>query len=252
MGALRNLRRLIMFKNRLMQLPSDLCTCDSLVEVNFFNNRLIRVPASLERLTKLENVNFGGNKLKTFLRPSGWKRATRLALMSNTIVRLPSFEGMDSLEQLQLGQTAMDELPVLGRMPKLQLLDVSRSCLLSLRPEIGELPDLRSLSASDNKITVIPRELGGCRTIQTLNLANNNITEIPAELGGCESLRIILMRNNRITTVPAALLRLSKIVRVDLEGNPLEAADDGTVETVRALRAVCLDRSGFCKAPDGF
>lgn len=252
MGTLRLLRRLIMYKNRMTQLPSELCTCEALEEVNFFNNKLIRVPPSLERLEKLDNVNFGGNRLKTFLKPAAWKSATRLALMSNTIVTLPSFEGMTNLRQLQLGQTVIDELPKLGHMPKLQLLDASRSCLVSLPAELGSLPDLRSLAASDNKLVAIPPQLGASKTLTTLNLANNAITVIPDELGNCESLKVLLMRKNKLSAVPGALLRLAKIERIDVELNPLEFRDADTKETLRSLRAVCTDKKGFCKAPPGF
>ena len=137
-------------------------------------------------------------------------------------------------------------------MPKLQLLDASRSCLVSLPAELGSLPDLRSLAASDNKLVAIPPQLGASRTLTTLNLANNSITVIPDELGNCESLKVLLMRKNKLSAVPGALLRLGKIERIDVELNPLEFRDAETKETLRALRAVCVDKKGFCKAPPGF
>lgn len=90
----------------------------TLAQLNLFNNRIIRVPASFEKLANLDDVNFGGNRLKTFVRPGGWKRMTRLAIQWNMIVILPSFEGADNLRQLQVNDNQIEEMPVLGAMTK--------------------------------------------------------------------------------------------------------------------------------------
>lgn len=50
--------------NRLEEIPVELCSLDTLVEINLTNNNLIRLPQQLYNLSRLSRLYLARNKLK--------------------------------------------------------------------------------------------------------------------------------------------------------------------------------------------
>lgn len=88
------------------------------------------------------------------------------------------------------------ELPnSIGRMKKLNNLNVDRNALISLPPEIGNLTNLGVLSLRDNKLTKLPNELGNCAALHVLDVSGNRLQYLPYSLVNLQLKAVWLSEN---------------------------------------------------------
>jgi len=243
-GQLTNLKVLSAFKYALSKLPDEIGQCQALNDVNFFNNKLIRLPPSFSGLTSLLNLNVGGNKLKTLPKTDQWTNLAEFKCHQNTLVMLPTFEGMTALTFLKMDMNrALRELPEFGSgMTSLTHLEVN-SCDFSALPDsICTMSALETLNCQGNKIEVLP-ELA-LPNLDILNCSSNKLSALPDSLGKCTSLRVFFFQSNSVVTVPSVLEGLEKLERVMCMGNPL---DPGSAEVLGTIASTCKRNSGWLK-----
>ena len=57
-------------------------------------------------------------------------------------------------------------------------------------------------------------------------LNDNFLVELPSDLARLRNLRVLRAENNRLRSVPIAVLRLAKLERLELAGNPIDANEE--------------------------
>lgn len=100
------------------------------------------------------------------------------------------------MQELILTENFLVELPhSLGRMCKLNNLNVDRNALASLPSEIGNLTNLGVLSLRDNKLTKLPAELGNCVLLHVLDVSGNRLQNLPYSLVNLQLKAVWLSEN---------------------------------------------------------
>ncbi|KPP69638.1 leucine-rich repeat and calponin-like domain-containing protein 3-like [Scleropages formosus] len=145
-------------RNRLPELPVEVCTFVSLESLNLHQNCLRSLPEGLVHLQALTYLNISRNQLSTLPAP---------------VCSLP------------LKDVSCNEIQVLppqvGQLEALRDLNIRRNNLVRLPPELAELPLVR-LDFSCNKVTSIPVCYRNLRHLQSIVLDNNPLQSPPAQI----------------------------------------------------------------------
>ncbi|XP_009132081.1 probably inactive leucine-rich repeat receptor-like protein kinase At5g58150 [Brassica rapa] len=112
----------------------------------------------------------------------------------------------------------------IGKMIKLQSLDLSRNKITSLPSDLWSLDSLKHLNLSSNLISdPLPSNIGNFVSLQTLDLSFNTFSgEIPASISSLVGLTTLSLNNNAFQSVlPPGLLNCRSLVSIDLSSNRL-------------------------------
>uniref|UniRef100_A0A673FTR0 Leucine-rich repeat and calponin homology domain-containing protein 3-like n=1 Tax=Sinocyclocheilus rhinocerous TaxID=307959 RepID=A0A673FTR0_9TELE len=170
-------------RNRLTELPVEVCMFVSLENLNLYQNCLRSLPESLINLQSLTYLNISRNQLSTL--PSHLCRLPLKVLIAcnNKLVSLP--EDLGKLRQLTELDVSCNEIqtlpPQIGQLEALRDLNIRRNHLVRLPPELAELPLVR-LDFSCNKVTTIPVCYRNLRHLQSIILDNNPLQNPPAQV----------------------------------------------------------------------
>ncbi|XP_067276034.1 DISP complex protein LRCH3 isoform X2 [Pseudorasbora parva] len=170
-------------RNRLTELPMDVCMFVSLENLNLYQNCLRSLPESLINLQSLTYLNISRNQLSTL--PAHLCRLPLKVLIAcnNKLVSLP--EDLGKLRQLTELDVSCNEIqtlpPQIGQLETLRDLNIRRNHLVRLPPELAELPLVR-LDFSCNKVTTIPVCYRNLRHLQSIILDNNPLQSPPAQI----------------------------------------------------------------------
>lgn len=145
--------------------------------------------------------------------PKGVPSFTKhLYLFANGIevLKREDFDGMQSLEMLDLSQNKLTQLP---------------------ERVFEHLTSLRNLDLSSNQITHISEEcFQGMALLERLYLYSNNIESIhPAAFNGLEHLLELKLQNNMLTSLP--VLSMPKLLLLDLRFNSLPTLGPSHIQT---------------------
>ncbi|XP_077050059.1 DISP complex protein LRCH3 isoform X2 [Siphateles boraxobius] len=170
-------------RNRLTELPVEVCMFVSLENLNLYQNCLRSLPESLINLQSLTYLNISRNQLSTL--PAHLCRLPLKVLIAcnNKLVSLP--EDLGKLRQLTELDVSCNEIqtlpPQIGQLEVLRDLNIRRNHLVRLPPELAELPLVR-LDFSCNKVTTIPVCYRNLRHLQSIILDNNPLQSPPAQI----------------------------------------------------------------------
>ncbi|XP_056334174.1 DISP complex protein LRCH3 isoform X2 [Danio aesculapii] len=170
-------------RNRLTELPVEVCMFVSLENLNLYQNCLRSLPESLINLQSLTYLNISRNQLSTL--PAHLCRLPLKVLIAcnNKLVSLP--EDLGKLRQLTELDISCNEIqtlpPQIGQLEALRDLNIRRNHLVRLPPELAELPLVR-LDFSCNKVTSIPVCYRNLRHLQSIILDNNPLQSPPAQI----------------------------------------------------------------------
>jgi len=126
-----------------------------------------------------------------------------------------------NLKYLNLNSNKYSTIPEnIGKLKKLEILDVSYNNLISLPKAIGDLESLKFLYLNYNLITSIPDEIGNLKNLIHTNLSHNEIINIPSSLGNLENLEELYLESNLIDDyLPESLNNLPKLHTITLDFN---------------------------------
>lgn len=150
-GALSNLRSLVLARNAIARLPLSLGTCANLRALVLDDNRLETLPES--------DAFFAGlARLKSF------------SLARNKLAALPDGIGaLRALESLDVSGNALATLPsAIGKCAALEAVDVSENAPAS--------------STSTSAEFLLPAELGFCKRLRDLACDGAPVTTVPGEI----------------------------------------------------------------------
>ncbi|KAK1883052.1 Leucine-rich repeat and calponin like domain containing protein 2 [Dissostichus eleginoides] len=170
-------------KNRLTEIPPDLCLFAPLESLNLYHNCIKCVPEAIINLQMLTYLDISRNLLSvlpTYL----FSLPLKVLLVSNNkLVSIPEEIGKaKELMELDVSCNEIQVLPAqVGRLYALRELNIRRNCLHMLPEELSDLPLIR-LDFSCNKITEIPPAYRKLRQLQHIILDNNPMQSPPAQI----------------------------------------------------------------------
>ncbi|XP_061565675.1 leucine-rich repeat and calponin homology domain-containing protein 4 isoform X2 [Cololabis saira] len=171
-------------KNRLCELPDELCQFISLETLSLYHNGMRSLSSSLGNLQALTYLNLSRNLLSG-LPPSVFQLPLlRVLIVSNNkLSSLPSsVYSLTHLRQLDVSCNELQRLPAeLGQLECLRDLNLRRNQLTCLPEEISELPLVR-LDVSCNRISHVPLCYRHLRQLQSILLDNNPLQMPPAQI----------------------------------------------------------------------
>ncbi|XP_070785717.1 leucine-rich repeat and calponin homology domain-containing protein 4 [Enoplosus armatus] len=171
-------------KNRLCELPEELCQFISLETLSLYHNGMRSLSSSLGNLQALTYLNLSRNLLSG-LPPSVFQLPLlRVLIVSNNkLCSLPaSIYSLTHLRQLDVSCNELQCLPAeLGQLEGLRDLNLRRNQLTTLPEEISELPLVR-LDVSCNRISHVPLCYRHLRHLQSISLDNNPLQMPPAQI----------------------------------------------------------------------
>ncbi|KAM9820284.1 DISP complex protein LRCH3 [Neosynchiropus ocellatus] len=170
-------------RNRLSELPLEVCLFVSLESLVLYQNCLRSLPESLINLQSLTYLNLSRNQLSVLPAVLFSLPLKVLIACNNKLVSLPEEVGhLRHLTELDVSCNELQTLPSqVGQLEALRDLNIRRNHLVTLPPELAELPLVR-LDFSCNKVTTIPLCFRRLTQLQMIVLDNNPLQTPPAQI----------------------------------------------------------------------
>ncbi|XP_028276040.1 leucine-rich repeat and calponin homology domain-containing protein 3-like isoform X2 [Parambassis ranga] len=170
-------------RNRLSDLPLEVCLFVSLESLNLYQNCLRSLPEGLLNLQALTYLNLSRNQLSVLPVVVCSLPLKVLIACNNKLVSLPEELGqLRHLTELDVSCNEIQALPSqVGQLEALRDLNIRRNHLVTLPPELADLPLVR-LDFSCNKVTCIPVCYRRLAQLQAIVLDNNPLQTPPAQI----------------------------------------------------------------------
>ncbi|KAM6970288.1 leucine-rich repeat and calponin homology domain-containing protein 2 [Aplochiton taeniatus] len=170
-------------KNRLTEIPPDVCLFSPLESLNLYHNCIKWIPEAIINLQMLTYLDVSRNLLSTVPKYLFNLPLKVLVLSNNKLVSIPEEIGKaKDLMELDVSCNEIQVLPSqVGRLQSLRELNVRKNCLQMLPEELADLP-LIMLDFSCNKITEIPTVYRKLGQLQHIVLDNNPMQSPPAQI----------------------------------------------------------------------
>ncbi|XP_013984484.2 leucine-rich repeat and calponin homology domain-containing protein 2 isoform X3 [Salmo salar] len=170
-------------KNRLTEIPPEVCLFAPLESLNLYHNCIKCIPEAIINLQVLTYLNISRNLLSTLPKYLFNLPLKVLVVSNNKLLSVPEEIGKaKELMELDISCNEIQVLPPqVGRLRSLRELNIRRNCLHMLPEELADLPLIR-LDFSCNKITEIPPVYRRLRQLQHIILDNNPMQSPPAQI----------------------------------------------------------------------
>ncbi|XP_073445390.1 DISP complex protein LRCH3 isoform X3 [Dendrobates tinctorius] len=176
-------------RNRLSEIPAEICNYVSLESLNLYQNCVRYVPEATLNLQALTFLNLSRNQLTS---------------LPGHVCSLP-------LKVLIASNNKLDSLPEeICHLRILTELDVSCNEIQTLPKQIGKLESLRDLNIRRNHLVRLPEELAELPLVR-LDFSCNKVTSIPACFRNLRHLQSIILDNNPLQSPPAQICIKGKI-----------------------------------------
>ncbi|XP_061547391.1 leucine-rich repeat and calponin homology domain-containing protein 1 isoform X6 [Phycodurus eques] len=170
-------------KNRLSDVPSEVCHLVALETLNLYHNCIRSIPDAVISLHSLTSLNLSRNQLSSLPACLCTLPLRVLNASNNKLVSLPESVGqLRRLMELDISCNELTTLPRhIGRLRALRELNVRRNLLCVLPEDLADLP-LVKLDFSCNKVSTIPLSYRKMAQLQALRLENNPLQSPPAQI----------------------------------------------------------------------
>uniref|UniRef100_A0A8C8DEP7 Calponin-homology (CH) domain-containing protein n=1 Tax=Oncorhynchus tshawytscha TaxID=74940 RepID=A0A8C8DEP7_ONCTS len=170
-------------RNRLAEVPSEVCHLVALESLNLYHNCIKTIPDTIINLQSLTSLNLSRNQLCVLPACLCGLPLRVLNASNNKLVCIPEAIGqLRSLMELDVSCNEITALPRhIGRLKALRELNVRRNLLCVLPEDLAELP-LVKLDFSCNKVSTIPVSYRKMAQLQNLQLENNPLQSPPAQI----------------------------------------------------------------------
>uniref|UniRef100_A0A8C5EPH4 Calponin-homology (CH) domain-containing protein n=1 Tax=Gouania willdenowi TaxID=441366 RepID=A0A8C5EPH4_GOUWI len=217
-------------KNRLTDVPSEVCHLVALETLNLYHNCIRTIPHTVISLQSLTSLNLSRNQLGS-LPPCLCGLPLRVLNASNNkLVSLPETIGqLHNLMELDISCNEITALPRhIGRLKALRELNVRRNLLCVLPEDLADLP-LVKFDFSCNKVSTIPVCYRKMKQLQSLQLENNPLQSPPAQIcikGKVHIFKYLSIEACRSEKMPDSLY-LPVLERLKLEQQRKQDSDSG-------------------------
>ncbi|XP_061579266.1 leucine-rich repeat and calponin homology domain-containing protein 1 isoform X1 [Cololabis saira] len=170
-------------KNRLTDVPSEVCHLVALETLNLYHNCIRTIPDNIISLQSLTSLNLSRNQLSALPTCLCGLPLRVLNASNNKLVSLPETIGqLHNLMELDISCNEITALPRhIGRLKALRELNVRRNLLCVLPEDLAELP-LVKFDFSCNKVSTIPVCYRNMKQLQSLQMENNPLQSPPAQI----------------------------------------------------------------------
>ncbi|XP_065107666.1 leucine-rich repeat and calponin homology domain-containing protein 1 isoform X3 [Paramisgurnus dabryanus] len=170
-------------KNRLIDIPSEVCHLVSLETLNLYHNCIRSIPDTIISLQSLTCLHISRNQLSVLPACVCGLPLRVLNASNNKLNALPESIGqLTSLMELDVSCNEITALPRhIGRLKALRELNVHRNLLCVLPEDLSDLP-LVKFDFSCNKVSTIPVCYRKMTQLQSLQLENNPLQSPPAQI----------------------------------------------------------------------
>ncbi|XP_041739338.2 leucine-rich repeat and calponin homology domain-containing protein 1 isoform X3 [Coregonus clupeaformis] len=170
-------------RNRLAEVPSEVCHLVALESLNLYHNCIKTIPDTIISLQSLTSLNLSRNQLCALPACLCGLPLRVLNASNNKLVCIPEAIGqLRSLMELDVSCNEITALPRhIGRLKALRELNVRRNLLCVLPEDLAELP-LVKFDFSCNKVSTIPVCYRKMAQLQNLQLENNPLQSPPAQI----------------------------------------------------------------------
>ncbi|NXL60050.1 LRCH1 protein, partial [Chordeiles acutipennis] len=176
-------------KNRLTEVPSELCHFVSLETLNLYHNCIKIIPDAIVNLQMLTYLNLSRNQLSS---------------LPACLCGLP-------LKVLIASNNKLGCLPEeIGQLKQLMELDVSCNEITALPQQIGQLKSLKELNVRRNYLEVLPQELVQLPLVK-FDFSCNKVLVIPICFRKMVQLQVLLLENNPLQSPPAQICTKGKV-----------------------------------------
>ncbi|XP_012503808.1 PREDICTED: leucine-rich repeat and calponin homology domain-containing protein 1 [Propithecus coquereli] len=176
-------------KNRLVEVPMELCHFVSLEILNLYHNCIRVIPEAIVNLQMLTYLNLSRNQLSA---------------LPACLCGLP-------LKVLIASNNKLGSLPEeIGQLKQLMELDVSCNEITALPQQIGQLRSLRELNVRRNYLKVLPQELVDLPLVK-FDFSCNKVLVIPICFREMKQLQVLLLENNPLQSPPAQICTKGKV-----------------------------------------
>ncbi|XP_068919793.1 leucine-rich repeat and calponin homology domain-containing protein 1 isoform X2 [Petaurus breviceps papuanus] len=176
-------------KNRLIEVPMELCHFVSLEILNLYHNCIKVIPEAIVNLQMLTYLNLSRNQLSS---------------LPACLCGLP-------LKVLIASNNKLGSLPEeIGQLKQLMELDVSCNEITALPQQIGQLKSLRELNIRRNYLKVLPPELVDLPLVK-FDFSCNKVLVIPICFREMKQLQVLLLENNPLQSPPAQICTKGKV-----------------------------------------
>ncbi|XP_010165408.2 leucine-rich repeat and calponin homology domain-containing protein 1, partial [Antrostomus carolinensis] len=176
-------------KNRLTEVPSELCHFVSLETLNLYHNCIKIIPDAIVNLQMLTYLNLSRNQLSS---------------LPACLCGLP-------LKVLIASNNKLGCLPEeIGQLKHLMELDVSCNEITALPQQIGQLKSLKELNVRRNYLEVLPQELIQLPLVK-FDFSCNKVLVIPICFRKMVQLQVLLLENNPLQSPPAQICTKGKV-----------------------------------------
>lgn len=206
----------------------------------------------------LETLDLHGNKLLSL--PLGVRRLHQLRILnlSNndlTLDKLGIIMEIPSLVDLKLASNKLEGTfpSEIGRLRRLESLDLRNNALTRLPNQISELTCLKVLDVGENQLASLPFEALSKLPLKTLNAPKNNMdgTLIPESVDRLESLQSLNVANNSLDLLAANdQLSLPNLHSLIINVNRIKALP--CVSTWQSLSVLAAEENRLTEIPVGF
>ncbi|NXF43426.1 LRCH1 protein, partial [Oceanites oceanicus] len=176
-------------KNRLTEVPTELCHFVSLETLNLYHNCIKIIPDAIVNLQMLTYLNLSRNQLSS---------------LPACLCGLP-------LKVLIASNNKLGSLPEeIGQLKQLMELDVSCNEITALPQQIGQLKSLKELNVRRNYLEVLPQELVQLPLVK-FDFSCNKVLVIPICFRKMMQLQVLLLDNNPLQSPPAQICTKGKV-----------------------------------------
>ncbi|XP_056281125.1 leucine-rich repeat and calponin homology domain-containing protein 1 isoform X2 [Pseudoliparis swirei] len=170
-------------KNRLADIPSEVCHLVALETLTLYHNCIRTIPDIIIGLQSLTSLNLSRNQLGSLPACLCGLPLRVLNASNNKLVSLPETIGqLHCLMELDVSCNEITALPrYIGRLKALRELNVRRNLLCVLPEDLAGLP-LVKFDFSCNKVSTIPVCYRKMKQLQSLQLENNPLQSPPAQI----------------------------------------------------------------------
>ncbi|PSS13941.1 LRR receptor-like serine/threonine-protein kinase [Actinidia chinensis var. chinensis] len=148
-----------------------------------------------------------------------------------------------------LGLSGLIPETSIGKLNKLEYLDLSNNKITALSSDFWSLGSLKALKLSSNQISEpLPNNIGNFGLLESLDLSSNNFSgTIPEAISSLLSLQVLKLDRNRFESrIPSGILNLHSLVSIDLSSNQLDGSlPDGFVAAFPKLKSLNLAGNGI-------
>ncbi|XP_022945230.1 plant intracellular Ras-group-related LRR protein 3-like [Cucurbita moschata] len=216
-----------LFGQQIKFLPEGFGKLRRLIELNLSNNQLKVLPDSIAGLQKLERLDISSNLLESI--PDSIGLLVNLKVMNvtgNKLYTLPeTLTGCSSLVELDASFNDLRSLPInIGYgLINLERLSIQLNKICYLPASICQLKSLRYFDAHFNQLHALPPDIGRLTNLEVLILSGNfyNFTEVPESICDLCNLRELDLSDNQIRALPDRFGRLEKLLKLNMDQNPL-------------------------------